>query len=292
MRPLQPQHRGRAESGSLEHQGRDCNLPAATDLADDVLVGDLGLLEKDLVEFGLAGDLPKRPNVDVRLLHVEDEVGDPLVLGGVLVGAGEEHAPLRLVRVGGPDLLPGDLPGAIGLHGAGLERGQIGTGLGLREALAPDLLPGEDRLEVALLLFLVASGNHHGAAHHQAEHIGRGRDTLAGELLVEHRLLDQGGALAAVLLGPGDPGPARLVHLLLPGSAKLELGGVVPLGRGPRVVLLQPTPHLVAEGRLRVGEAQVHWRSLSDWPTGQSALSPRRTCSRVELGRPRRGPGS
>jgi hypothetical protein len=37
------------------------------------------------------------------------------------------------------------------------------------------------------------------------------------------------------------------------------------------VVLLQPAPHLVPEGGLRLGEAQVHGRSLSNWPTGQSA---------------------
>src|SRR4051812_33033979 len=149
--PLQAHYRGGAETGPLEHQGRDRDLPAAADLADDVLVGDLGLLEEDLVELGLAGDLAERPNVDVRLVHVEDEVGDPLVLGGVLVGAGEQHAPLRLVRVRRPDLLAGHLPAAVGLHGAGLERGQVRSRLWLGEALAPDLLAREDRLQKALL---------------------------------------------------------------------------------------------------------------------------------------------
>src|SRR3954454_19759508 len=146
-RALQAHHGGGAKSGALEHQGRDRNAPAAADLPDDVLVGDLGLLEEDLVELGLAGDLAKRPDVDVRLVHVEDEVGDPLVLGGVLVGAGEQHAVLRFVRVGGPDLLAGHLPRTVRLDRARLQRREVGTGLRLREALAPDLFAREDRVE-------------------------------------------------------------------------------------------------------------------------------------------------
>src|SRR4051794_17522377 len=255
---LQAHHSGGAEPGALEHKRGDRDAPAATHLADDVLVGDLGLLEEDLVELGLAGDLAKRPDIDVGLIHVEDEVGDPLVLRGVLVGAGEEHAVLGLVRVGGPDLLAGDLPVAVGLDRAGLERGEVGSGLRLREALAPDLLTGEDRLEVALLLVLVAVSDDDGPAHHQAEDVRGKRHALARELLVEDRLLNQGGALAAVLLWPGETGPAGVVHLLLPGAAELELGLVVAFGRGAGMVLLQPAPDLVAEGRLGVGQGQVH----------------------------------
>ena len=259
---LQADDRGGAEAGALEHQRRDRDLPAAADLADDVLVGDLGLLHEDLVELGLAGDLAERADVDVRLVDVEDEVGDPLVLRGVLVGAGEQHAPLRLVRVGGPDLLAGDLPAAVRLHRARLQRRQVGSRLGLREALAPDLVAGEDRVEVALLLLLVAVGDDDGAAHHQAQHVRRERHALAAELLVEDRLLDQRRALAAVLLGPRDAGPAGLVHRLLPGAAELELGLVVALGRLAGMVRLEPGAHLVAECRLGLVQGQVHGPSL------------------------------
>src|SRR5262249_61131323 len=70
-------------------------------------------------------------------------------------------------------------------------------------------------------------------------------------------------------LGPRDAGPARVVHPLLPGTAELELRSVVTLGSRSRVVLLQPTPDLVPEGGLRLGQAQVHIPnpiSLADWP--------------------------
>ena len=118
--------------------------------------------------------------------------------------------------------------------------------------------PGEDRLQEALLLLLVAVGDDDRTAHDQAEHVGGQRDPLARKLLVEDRLLDQRCALAAVLLGPGEPGPARLVHLLLPGAAELELDGIVALGRRARVVVLQPAPNLVPERRLRIRQRQVH----------------------------------
>ena len=47
-------------------------------------------------------------------------------------------------------------------------------------------------------------------------------------------------------------------HLALSGAAKLELGLIVALGRRAGMVLLEPAPDLVAEGRLRVGEGEVH----------------------------------
>ena len=110
---------------------------------------------------------------DPVLLHVHQEVGEALVLGGVGVGAGDEHAPLRELGEGRPDLLPGDDPFVAVLDRAGLQRGEVGAGLGLGEALAPDLLGGEDRLQVALLLLVGAVGDDHRAAHRQAEDVGR-----------------------------------------------------------------------------------------------------------------------
>ena len=206
------------------HQGRDRDDPAVPLAADQVLVGDVGALEEDLVELGLAGDLAQRANLHPVLLHVADEVGEALVLGRVGVGAGEQHAPLRLVRVGRPDLLPGDPPAAVLVHRLRLQRGEVGARLRLGEPLAPDLLRGEDRLEEALLLLLGAVGDDHRAAHHQAEHVGRRRRLRARHLLAEDRLLDQGRAASAVLLRPRDPRPAGLVHLALPVAAELELG--------------------------------------------------------------------
>jgi hypothetical protein len=88
--------------------------------------------------------------------------------------------------------------------------------------------------------------DHHGAAHHQAEHVRRRRRAGARDLLVEDRLLDERRAAAAVLLRPRQPGPAALVELLLPLALELE-GVVVAARRPPRVVGLEPCSKLVSE---------------------------------------------
>ena len=157
------------------------------------------------------------------------------MLGGVGIGAGDQHAPLRVLGEGRPDLLPADHPFVAVLDRARLQRGEVGAGLGLGEALAPDLLAGQDRLQVALLLLLGAVGDHDRAAHRQAEHVGGARRLLAGRLADEDRLLDHRRAAAAVLLRPGDPGPAGLVQLVLPLAAEghhLVETGLRARGRG------------------------------------------------------------
>ncbi len=152
---------------------------------------------------------PQRANADLLLLHVHQEVREPLVLRRVRVGARHEHAPLRLVGERRPHLLAGDDPLVAVPHRARLQRGEVRAGLGLREPLAPDLLRGQDRRQVALALLLGAVRDHGRPAHREPEHVRGLRRARADDLLVEDRLLDQGRAAAAVLLRPRDAGPAR-----------------------------------------------------------------------------------
>ena len=63
--------------------------------ADEVVVGHEHLVEEDLVELGVAGDLHERADLDARRLHVDDEVRDAPVLRRVGIGAGEADAPPR-----------------------------------------------------------------------------------------------------------------------------------------------------------------------------------------------------
>jgi hypothetical protein len=99
----------------------------------------------------------------------------------------------------------------------------------------------------------------HGAAHHHPEDVDRARRLGAGHLLAEERLLYERGAAAAELLGPGDPDVARVVELLLPDPPVLE-AFVVSWGGLAGVVVGQPRAELVAEGRLRGREREVHAR--------------------------------
>src|SRR6266550_2996066 len=110
------------------------------------------VVEEDLVELGLAGDLPEGLHRDARELHVEEEIGDALVLGHVRVGAGEQHHVVGDVGERGPHLLPVDHPVLAVLDRARLQGREVGARIRLRVALAPDLLAREDLGRIALLL--------------------------------------------------------------------------------------------------------------------------------------------
>ena len=102
------------------------------------------------------------------------------------------------------------------LDRARLQRREVGAGVGLGEALAPDLLGRQDRGEEALLLLVGAPHHQRRAAEQQAEHVGGERDARAADLLEVDRRLGQRRAAAAVLGGPAGRGPARVVQRPLP----------------------------------------------------------------------------
>src|SRR5207245_6660296 len=62
---------------------RSSDLPH---VADDVGIGNRGVLDEQLVELRLAGDLAERAHLHGVLLHVHEEVGEALVLGRIGIG--------------------------------------------------------------------------------------------------------------------------------------------------------------------------------------------------------------
>src|SRR3954451_15584366 len=195
-----------------------------------------GLLDEELVELGLTGDLAQRADLDRVLLHVHEEVGQALVPRRLGVGAGDEHAPLRVVGERRPHLLAGHDPLVAVAHRARLQRREVRAGLGLREALAPDLVGAEDRLEAAALLVLGTVRDDGRPAHREAEDVDGARRLRARELLVVDRLLDERRPAPAVLLRPGHAGPPVLVQAPLPRPAELEAGDVAV---GLRIVVIR-----------------------------------------------------
>src|SRR3954466_3324842 len=250
---LQPEGERRA----LVHERRDRDGPPVALAADDVLVRDPRLFDEQLVELGLAGDLPQRAHLDRVSKSTHEEVRQPLVARNVRVRPCDEHAPLRVMGERRPHLLPGDDPLVPVAHRARLQRREVRAGLGLGEPLAPDLVGAEDGLEVALLLLLGAVRDDCRPAHRQAQHVRRARRLRAGELLVVDRLLDERRAAPAVLLRPGHAGPVVLVQAPLPRAAELESRDVA-FGLGSGVVRLDPGPQLVAERLLLRCRGQVH----------------------------------
>ena len=111
--------------------------------------------------------------------------------------------------------------------------GEVGAGVGLREALAPDLLGREDLVEVPLLLRVGAVDDDRRAGHAEADHADVRRRRGGGHLLVEDRLVAVGRARAAVLLRPGQAGVAGVVELAAPLAAEL----LEPLRAAPAAAL-------------------------------------------------------
>src|SRR5206468_9505029 len=101
--------------------------------------------------------------------------------------------------------------------------------VGLGEALAPDLLGGEDGRQEALLLLVAAPHHQRRAAEQEAEDVGRQRYPGAPELLEVDRRLGQRRAAAAVLGGPVRGGPAPVVEASLPVAAPRVAGVLGPV---------------------------------------------------------------
>ena len=133
----------------------------------------------------------------------------PLCLGRLGVGARDEHAPLGVLGAAGPHLLAGDDPVVAVLDRARLQRREVRAGVGLGEALAPDLARRRGSRQVALLLRVGAPHHHRRPGQQQAEHVGRQRRAGAAELLEEDRRLGQRRAAAAVLGAASARRPSR-----------------------------------------------------------------------------------
>ena len=138
----------------------------------------------------------------------------PRCLGCLGIGPGQKHPVPGDLRPAGPDLLAVDHPLVPIPFGAGLQRCQVGTRVGLREQLAPLLLAGEDRPQVSLLLSGVAEGEQgrrrptHGDGVVGATHARR------GQLLVDDQFLEDIGALPVRLreTGLNVTGPRQLLR--------------------------------------------------------------------------------
>ena len=199
-----------ADRQPLVHEHRQRGAPAVADAADHRVGVEADVVEEDLVELGLAGDLAQAADGDPRRVHRHDEHRQALVLGDVGVGPRQQQAERGELGVGGPHLLAVERPAAvIALARAGLHRGQVRAGVGLGEHLAPHLVAVEHRAEVAALLLLGAVGDQARPEHPDADHVEDPGDLGARDLLVDGHLLDGAETPAAELLGPRDRRPAR-----------------------------------------------------------------------------------
>src|SRR4029453_10675379 len=120
------------------------------------------------------------------------------------------------VRERRPDLLAVHDEVALVEATARAYAGEVGPGAGLGKALAPDLLGGEERGQVARLLRLRSVGDDRRPGHPDADDSDVRRRLRARLLLEEDRLMGVRRPAAAVLLRPGQADVSRLVERSAP----------------------------------------------------------------------------
>jgi hypothetical protein len=113
--------------------------PAPADLPDDALGAHRHVVEGDLGELVGAVRLLDRPHLDARRPQVDDEGGEASVPGLRGPGARQQQAPGGVAGPAGPDLPAGHDPAAVDPGGGRPEAGEVGPGVGLGEALGPQL---------------------------------------------------------------------------------------------------------------------------------------------------------
>ncbi len=127
----------RTHARTLMEQRGVGDRPAVVHRADARVFADDGVGEEDLAEHRVAGHLAQRTHLDARLVHVEREPTDALMLRHGRIRTGEQHAEIGEMTARRPDLLTVDDPHVAIADRARRKPREIRSGAGLTEQLAP-----------------------------------------------------------------------------------------------------------------------------------------------------------
>ena len=128
------------------------HLPALADPPDQVLRRHVRVGEKHLVKRRVAIHLFERLHVYARLLYVDHEIRQPLMLGRIPIRAGQQQAVIGMMGAGGPDLLAVDEPIVAVQIRTGGGASEVRAAARLTEELAPGVFPGENAAQKPLFL--------------------------------------------------------------------------------------------------------------------------------------------
>ncbi|MDT4844308.1 hypothetical protein FQZ97_782600 [compost metagenome] len=199
---------GAAGEQALESQQRLGHGPALVEFAHQVVARHTHVVEKYLAELVFSRNVANGPNRDAQRLQVHQQKADAGLLLHRLVGP-HQHEHVGAIRApGGPGLLPVDDKMVSIRYRLGAHSGQIGSGIGLRIALRPDMFAGQHLGQKALPLFLCSKPHQDGPNHHQPL-VGRSRHSpCLGLLDVGDQFVGR-QTHAAVLAWPRGRQPAQ-----------------------------------------------------------------------------------
>ena len=251
---------GDADALVGEHVAHDA--PALVLVAEPVGHRHHHVGEVDLVDEVVGVRVGDLADLDARRVHRHEEDRDALALGRLGVGAHEQEAPLGGVGVRRPDLLAVHDVAVAVANGAGAQRGEVGAGVGLGEALAPVDLAGDDRRQVQRLLLGRAVGHERRADPVGVHVLAAAWLADAPGLLADDQLLPRRRLAPAVRLRPvrreepvvAERGAERL-HRVDVG----RLGHVAVVERPPRPdVRVDRRPQRRPERPLVIGPIEIH----------------------------------
>src|SRR3954471_13846741 len=170
------------------------------------------------------------------------------------VGAGDDEAPVGVLRERGPDLLSVHVPAVVAQYGRGANSGEVTAGAGLGVTLAPDVGAVQDAGQEPVLLLLRAERRDRRAGELLTEVVDPAGRAGPRVLLVEDDLLRHRRTATAGLARPPESDPAGPAELPLPLLAQLDVLVLPARSAGADEhrelsgqVLGQPAAHLVAE---------------------------------------------
>ena len=223
------------------------------------------------------GDGAQRPDLDARRVHGHDQPGDPPVAAPrpVRTSSSQKSATSACdVQIFEPVTTYSSPSRTARVR----SDGQVASGVGLAEALAPDLVAAQDRRQVALALLGCALGDDGRPGVEEADevHPDVGR---AGPLalLLEDQLFDRRGAPAATLVRPVDPGIARRRRAALPGACRRPGGPASRRRRRRRHGVAAWSPARRAARRGRPSSARCSEGPCVRWSEAGPARSRRTT---------------
>ena len=134
------------------HKGRSSNLPAVAQALNHVIGFHHRICKKDLVERGVVIHLPQGLHVHGILGHINQEIGQPLMLGHVPIRARQQQSPFGMMGRCGPNFLTIDDPLIFLEIRPRRGSSQIGTAARFAEQLAPSILTGQNAAQEFFLM--------------------------------------------------------------------------------------------------------------------------------------------
>ena len=249
------------EQRPLMAEQRLGHRPAVVEAANDVLFGNLHVVEKRVAEGRGVTERQHGLDLDARCLEIDQQERDPfLLLLGRGVGPHEAEGPVGVLRPGSPSLLAVEDEVVARVLGAHPQRREVTSRVRFGVALTPELLAGEDLRKEAFFLSVRPKLHDQRTDHREAKHrYPQGTDHL--QLFVEDETLGRVPTRTTELLRPVGRDPSFVVKDLMPSNGLFE---VVPSRalRGDTQILRHrlshPSANFLTKCLFFLGEGEIH----------------------------------